>query len=76
MLLAVSTGKPLDPMIPLVHAVTNVICSVMFGHRLSIDDENFHHLAESVNTITAFLNSGFFYVSKIVGFGFLFTFSR
>ncbi|NWR58156.1 CP2J6 protein, partial [Bucorvus abyssinicus] len=63
-----TNGKPLDPTVPLVHTVTNVICSVILGHRFSIDDENFHQLIECVDTIAAFLNSRSFYVSKTVGF--------
>ncbi|XP_039233958.1 cytochrome P450 2J6-like isoform X2 [Pipra filicauda] len=52
-----TNGKPLDPTMPVVHAVANVICSVIFGHCFSRDDENFHRLIESIDAITAFGNS-------------------
>uniref|UniRef100_A0A8C0UZX5 Cytochrome P450 2J6-like n=1 Tax=Cyanistes caeruleus TaxID=156563 RepID=A0A8C0UZX5_CYACU len=51
-----TNGKPLDPTMPVVHTVSNVICLVIFGHRFSRDDENFHRLIESFDTISAFLN--------------------
>ncbi|KAF4796074.1 Cytochrome P450 2J6 [Turdus rufiventris] len=60
-----TNGKPLDPAIPVVHMVSNVICSMIFGHRFSRDDENFHRLIESFDTIAAFLNSISFFVRKI-----------
>ncbi|NXF78127.1 CP2J6 protein, partial [Sclerurus mexicanus] len=60
-----TNGKPLDPTVPVVHTVANVICSVIFGHRFSRDDENFHHLIESVDTITAFMNSISFFVYEM-----------
>ncbi|NXK12891.1 CP2J6 protein, partial [Herpetotheres cachinnans] len=58
-------GKPLDPTMPVVHTVSNVICSVIFGHRFSKDDENFHRLIESIDTITAFVNSVSFFVYEM-----------
>ncbi|CAM9326916.1 unnamed protein product [Bubo scandiacus] len=48
--------KSLDPTMPVVHTVSNVICSVIFGHRFSKDDENFHCLIESTDTMAAFMN--------------------
>ncbi|NXT10550.1 CP2J6 protein, partial [Prunella fulvescens] len=60
-----TNGKPLDPAMPVVHAVTNVICSIIFGHRFSRDDENFHRLIESFDALAAFLNSISFFVRKI-----------
>ncbi|XP_032553464.1 cytochrome P450 2J6-like isoform X1 [Chiroxiphia lanceolata] len=60
-----TNGKPLDPTMPVVHAVANVICSVIFGHRFSRDDENFHRLIESIDTITAFGNSITFFVYEL-----------
>lgn len=61
----VFTGKPLDPTMPVVHTVSNVIFSMILGHRFSRDDENFHRLIESFDTIAAFLNSISFFVRKI-----------
>ncbi|NWQ80594.1 CP2J6 protein, partial [Columbina picui] len=60
-----TNGKPLDPTTSVVHTVSNVICSVMFGHRFSKDDENFQRLIESVDTITAFVNSISFFVYEM-----------
>ncbi|XP_044278272.1 cytochrome P450 2J6-like [Varanus komodoensis] len=47
-LLASEKGKPLDPALPLFHAVSNVISSVVFGHRFSIQDETFCKLVECI----------------------------
>ncbi|NXP21156.1 CP2J2 protein, partial [Scytalopus superciliaris] len=60
-----TNGKPLDPTTPVVHTVANVICSVIFGHRFSTDDENLHRLIESIDSITAFTNSIPFYVCEV-----------
>ncbi|XP_065413687.1 cytochrome P450 2J6-like [Chrysemys picta bellii] len=40
-------GDPLDPSFPIVHSVSNVIAAVVFGHRFSIEDKNFHQLIEN-----------------------------
>ncbi|NXG54775.1 CP2J6 protein, partial [Hemiprocne comata] len=58
-------GKPLDPTTPVVHTVSNVICSVIFGHRFSEDDENFNCLIDSIDAITAFGNSFSFFVLEL-----------
>ncbi|NXR66651.1 CP2J6 protein, partial [Rhadina sibilatrix] len=58
-------GKPLDPTMPVVHMVSNVICSMVFGRRFSRDDENFHRLIESFDTIAAFLNSNSFFIYEL-----------
>ncbi|NWI76069.1 CP2J6 protein, partial [Dryoscopus gambensis] len=60
-----SNGKPLDPTMPVVHTVANVICSMIFGHRFSRDDENFHRLIDSFDTTAAFLNSISFFVYEL-----------
>ncbi|NXG08751.1 CP2J6 protein, partial [Sakesphorus luctuosus] len=60
-----TNGKPLDPTMPVIHTVANVICSVIFGHRFSRDDKNFHRLIESIDTITAFTNSISFFVYEV-----------
>ncbi|NWH78870.1 CP2J6 protein, partial [Piaya cayana] len=57
-----TNGKPLDPTMPVAHAVSNVICALIFGHRFSRDDENFRCLIESIDNITAFGNSTSFFV--------------
>ncbi|NXL72799.1 CP2J2 protein, partial [Leptocoma aspasia] len=58
-------GKPMDPSPPIVHTVTNVIYSMMFGHRFSRDDETFHRLIESFDTLAAFLNSISFFIFEL-----------
>ncbi|KGL82604.1 Cytochrome P450 2J6, partial [Tinamus guttatus] len=58
-------AKPLDPTVPLVHVVCNVICAMVFGHRFSIEDENFHHLVEATDDIAAFANSISFFVYEM-----------
>ncbi|NXG26375.1 CP2J2 protein, partial [Grallaria varia] len=60
-----TNGKPLDPTMPVVHAVANVICSMVFGHRFSRDDESFLRLIESIDTITAVTNSISFFVYDV-----------
>ncbi|NXG81047.1 CP2J6 protein, partial [Baryphthengus martii] len=60
-----TNGKPLDPTMPVVHTVTNVISSVILGHRFSKDDENFHRLIESFDIIIAFGNSISFFVYEM-----------
>ncbi|NXE86460.1 CP2J6 protein, partial [Menura novaehollandiae] len=60
-----TNGKPLDPTMPVVHTVSNVICSVIFGHRFSRDDENFHRLIKSIDTVTAFVNSISFFIYEL-----------
>ncbi|NXJ96044.1 CP2J6 protein, partial [Corythaixoides concolor] len=60
-----TNGKPLDPTMPVVRSVANVICSVIFGHRFSEDDENFHRLIESIDDITAFVNSISFFIYEM-----------
>ncbi|XP_068056624.1 cytochrome P450 2J6-like isoform X1 [Anomalospiza imberbis] len=60
-----TNGKPLDPTMPIVHTVSNVICSIIFGHRFSRDDENFHRLIESFDTLAAFLNSISFFIYEL-----------
>ncbi|NWV77600.1 CP2J6 protein, partial [Dasyornis broadbenti] len=60
-----TNGKPLDPTMPVVHTVSSVICSVIFGHRFSRDDENFHRMIESFDTQAAFLNSISFFIYEL-----------
>ncbi|NXO27415.1 CP2J6 protein, partial [Cisticola juncidis] len=60
-----TNGKPLDPTMPVVLTVSNVICSMIFGHCFSRDDENFHRLIESFDTIAAFMNSSSFFIYEL-----------
>ncbi|XP_014801322.1 PREDICTED: cytochrome P450 2J6-like isoform X2 [Calidris pugnax] len=58
-------GRAVDPSFPIVHAVSNVICAVVFGHRFSLEDETFRRLIEAYNCIVAFGNSYFYYVCEV-----------
>ncbi|NXG44563.1 CP2J2 protein, partial [Psilopogon haemacephalus] len=60
-----TAGKPLDPTMPIVHTVSNVISSVIFGHRFSKEDENFHRLIDSIDCVTAFGNSITFFAYEM-----------
>ncbi|KFP71951.1 Cytochrome P450 2J6, partial [Acanthisitta chloris] len=57
-------GKAVDPSFPVVHAVANVICAVVFGHRFSLEDETFQQLIEAYNRIVAFGNSQVYYICE------------
>ncbi|OXB82429.1 UNVERIFIED_CONTAM: hypothetical protein H355_000687 [Colinus virginianus] len=58
-------GRAVDPSFPIVHAVSNVICAVVFGHRFSLQDKTFRQLMEAYNSIVAFGNSYVYYEIKI-----------
>ncbi|XP_074009702.1 cytochrome P450 2J6-like [Numenius arquata] len=58
-------GRAVDPSFPIVHAVSNVICAVVFGHRFSLEDETFRRLIEAYNCIVAFGNSYLYYVCEV-----------
>ncbi|NXX44366.1 CP2CE protein, partial [Tricholaema leucomelas] len=58
-------GIAFDPSFPIVHAVANVICAVVLGHRFSFEDETFHQLVEASNCILAFVNSYCYYICEI-----------
>ncbi|NXT00687.1 CP2J2 protein, partial [Jacana jacana] len=58
-------GRAVDPSFPVVHAVSNVICAVVFGHRFSLEDETFSQLIEAYNCIVAFGNSHLYYVCEV-----------
>ncbi|NXL67418.1 CP2CE protein, partial [Chordeiles acutipennis] len=58
-------GRAVDPSFPIVHAVSNVICAVVFGHRFSLEDKTFRQLIEAYNCIVAFGNSYFYYMCEI-----------
>ncbi|NXF02049.1 CP2J6 protein, partial [Smithornis capensis] len=59
-------GKAVDPSFPIVHAVSNVICAVVFGHRFSLGDETFRKLMEAYDHIVAFGNSHIYYLCEIL----------
>ncbi|XP_032049608.1 cytochrome P450 2J2-like [Aythya fuligula] len=58
-------GEAVDPSFPIVHAVSNVICAVVFGHRFSMQDETFRQLIEAYNCVVAFGNSYTYYIYEI-----------
>ncbi|XP_053339247.1 cytochrome P450 2B4-like isoform X1 [Clarias gariepinus] len=42
-------GKALDPMHPIMNAVSNIICSIIFGDRFDYEDTRFAKLLEILN---------------------------
>ncbi|NXU72635.1 CP238 protein, partial [Oreotrochilus melanogaster] len=59
-------GRAVDPSFPIVHAVSNVICAVVFGHRFSREDETLRQLMEAYSCIVAFGNSYIYYVCELL----------
>ncbi|XP_054839476.1 cytochrome P450 2J4-like isoform X2 [Eublepharis macularius] len=47
-------GQPLDPSSPVSNSVTNVICSLIFGQRFSLKDEEFIKLKDALWNIIQF----------------------
>ncbi|XP_065700426.1 cytochrome P450 2J5-like [Patagioenas fasciata] len=47
-------GKPFDPHTCIVHAIANIICAVVFGHRFSSEDESFVRLIKAVHVVIYF----------------------
>ncbi|XP_025950590.1 cytochrome P450 2J2-like [Dromaius novaehollandiae] len=47
-------GKPFNPHTFIVHAIANVICAVVFGHRFSSEDESFSKLIKAVHFVIYF----------------------
>ncbi|XP_054838713.1 cytochrome P450 2J2-like [Eublepharis macularius] len=54
-------GQPIDPSIHLVNAVSNVVCALVFGHRYSVEDEEFLQLMDAADYSLKF-GSSFFHV--------------
>ncbi|XP_034989529.1 cytochrome P450 2J2 [Zootoca vivipara] len=58
-LFASEGGKPMNPALIIFPAVSNVISSVVFGHRFSYDDEVFQEMVKNVDFMFHFLPSPF-----------------
>ncbi|KAG8448803.1 hypothetical protein GDO86_015757 [Hymenochirus boettgeri] len=50
-------GMPFDPTFYLSCAVSNIICSIVFGQRFDYKDKNFLFLLECINKVLRFMNS-------------------
>ncbi|XP_040179149.1 cytochrome P450 2C19-like [Rana temporaria] len=50
-------GSPCDPTYPLTLAVSNMICSIVFGERFDYEDKTFLHLLETLKEIFKLVNS-------------------
>ncbi|XP_060098790.1 cytochrome P450 2J4-like [Heteronotia binoei] len=50
-------GQPFNPSMAIRNAVSNVICAVAFGHRFSMDNEEFLSLMESIEVILGYTTS-------------------
>ncbi|XP_068949557.1 cytochrome P450 2J2-like [Petaurus breviceps papuanus] len=45
-------GQPFDPHLQINNAVSNIICSITFGHRFEYHDSPFRELLKSLDTVT------------------------
>ncbi|XP_029141451.1 cytochrome P450 2J2-like [Protobothrops mucrosquamatus] len=57
-------GQPFDPSFPIRHAISNVICSLSFGHQFVPEDENFQKLIEALEIIVKVTGSFFHLLAK------------
>ncbi|XP_018422652.1 PREDICTED: cytochrome P450 2G1-like [Nanorana parkeri] len=51
-------GEPFDPTFLLSCAVSNIICSIVFGRRFDYNDKHFLSLLRNINGILRIMNSG------------------
>ncbi|XP_066478552.1 cytochrome P450 2J2-like isoform X1 [Tiliqua scincoides] len=61
-------GQPLDPMLPITNSACNVICTLAFGHRFSLEDKEFLKLMEALESSTRFIGSFFHTLYEIFPF--------
>ncbi|XP_033014700.1 cytochrome P450 2C29-like [Lacerta agilis] len=50
-------GHPFDPTIHLSHAVSNVICSIVFGNRFEYEDKDFIYLLDTIKKASSVMMS-------------------
>ncbi|XP_066275180.1 cytochrome P450 2U1-like [Branchiostoma lanceolatum] len=55
---AENNGQPFDIALDVAVAISNVICSMVFGKRYDYEDETFRELREAVSTIVVGLGAG------------------
>ncbi|KAL7991059.1 hypothetical protein Chor_014489, partial [Crotalus horridus] len=58
-------GQPFDPSIPVINAVSNIICSLSFGHQFAPEDKSFQKLIQALEIIVKFTGS-FFHMMFVV----------
>ncbi|XP_032081240.1 cytochrome P450 2J5-like [Thamnophis elegans] len=52
-------GQPFDPSIPVLNAVSNIICALSFGYQFAPEDKNFQELIQSLERIVKFTGTFF-----------------
>ncbi|KAL7991067.1 hypothetical protein Chor_014497 [Crotalus horridus] len=58
-------GQPFDPSVPVINAVSNIICALSFGHQFAPEDESFQKLIQAIEIVVKFTGS-IFYVMFVV----------